>query len=275
MLTGRVIPGILALAALAFSGCGGGDAFNSANGTFEPSRPGKLTVLTQPMPTAGFWEGTRRHPTGGLEYGMAVDLADRLGLDEVDVRTTPFSRIARGHLGGADLALALITPTAERDEVLDFGTPYINASPALLVREGTEVADVKTAQGMQFAVGRNTTFESIVNETIQPDSPPLLFENRNREIGAVINGTADVAMFDLPAAQAIVNDDDRLAIASKLSSAEPIAAALPEGSSNVDAVSSALRAMEADGTIDRLSEQWLGTSLTDSENDVPLLRTSE
>jgi len=43
----------------------------------------------------------------------------------------------------------------------------------------------------------------------------------------------------------------------------------------VEAVSAALRAMEADGSLDRLAERWLGTSLTDSENRVPLLRTGD
>ncbi|MFA9400867.1 MAG: substrate-binding periplasmic protein [Acidobacteriota bacterium] len=275
MLSGRAIPGLVALAALLLAGCGGGDGVTSATGTFDPNRPGKLTVMTQPMPTAGFWEGTRPSPTGGFEYEMAVDLAERLDLEGVEIRTTPFSRIVNGRLGDADLAMALITPTSERDQVLDFTTPYIDSAPALLVREGTEIPDVKTAQGMQFAVGRNTTFEQIVDETIQPDLEPLRFESRQREIRAVRNETADVAMFDLPAAEAIVDDDDRLAIAAKLSSTEPIAAALPESSTNVDSVGAALRAMEADGTIDRLSEEWLGTSITDSENSVPLLRTSQ
>lgn len=274
MLSGRAFSGLMAVAALVFAGCSGGDGISSSTGTFDPDRPGVLTVMTQPMPTAGFWEGTSEDPTGGFEYEMAVDLAGRLGLDRVEVRTAPFSRIVGGHLGGADLAMALITPTSERDEELDFTTPYIDAAPALLVREGTEIPDVQTAQEMQFAVGRDTTFESIVEETIRPDVEPLRFENRNREIRSVLSGRADIAMFDLPAAEAIVNDDDRLAIAAKLSSTEPIAAALPDGSDNVDAVGSALRAMEADGTIDGLAEEWLGTSITESENSVPLLRTS-
>jgi polar amino acid transport system substrate-binding protein len=274
MPSGRAITGFLVLAALVFPSCSGGDGISSSTGTFDPVRADTLTVMTQPMPTAGFWEGTSENPTGGFEYEMAVDLAERLDLSDVEVRTAPFSAIVAGRLGGADLAMSLITPTEDRDQVLDFTTPYIDAAPALLVREGTEIPDVQTAQEMQFAVGRNTTFESIVKEDISPDAEPLRFENRNREIRAVLDGQADVAMFDLPAAEAIVNDDYRLAITAKLSSTEPIAAALPDGSTNVDAVGSALRAMEADGTIDSLAEEWLGTSITDSENNVPLLRTS-
>ena len=100
------------------AGCGSG-----ASGTFEPTRAQTLTVMTQPLPTPGFWEGAGDRPTGGMEYGIARELAHRLGVDRVVVRTEPFSQIVGGDLGDADLALALITPTEQRDEVLDFSTP--------------------------------------------------------------------------------------------------------------------------------------------------------
>lgn len=272
MLARRALVFLLSLGAL--SGCGG-STLDSAAGTFEPNRPGTLTVLTQPLPTTGFWEGTDSRPTGGLEYEMALELAERLGLDRVAVRTAPFSRIVAGRLGDADLAMALITPTGERDEVLDFSSPYFEAAPALLVRVGTEVPDVQTAQELRWAVGRNTTFEAILDEQIRPEREPLLFESRQRELAALVEGRADVAMFDLPAAQAIAQAAPELEVAAKLSGTEPIAIALPEGSDNVEAVSSELRAMLADGSLDQLAERWLGQPIEAGEESVPLLRTDE
>ncbi len=253
-------------------GCG---ALSSAAGTFTPAHHGTLTVVTQPLPTAGFWQGSGDHPTGGMEYEMAKDLAHRFGLKHLVVRTESFSKIVSGDLDGADLALSLITPTAQRERVLDFSTPYIQSPPALLVRAGTSVPDVQTAQKLRFVVGANTTFQNIVNDVIQPDTAPLLIEDRNEELGALSAGRADVAMFDLPAAEAIAHDDPHLAVAARLADTEPIAAALPKGSGNVEAVSSALRAMQANGTIDSLAQQWLGISIADATNNVPLLRTTE
>jgi len=263
----------IAFAALVLAGCG--DGLGGAAGDFEPAQGDTLTVVTEPLPTEGFWDGSGTEPTGGLEYGIAQELAERFELDDVNVRTANFSEIVAGDLGDADLALALITPTDERDEVLDFSAPYIQAAPALVVREGAEVPDVETAKELVWALGRDTTFEEIVSDVIDPDSEPLLFDNRADELDAVRNGDADVAMFDLPAAEAIAQADDELAIAAKLSDTEPIAAALPEGSENTEAVSSALRAMLADGTLDELAEESLGISLTDSAGGVPILRTGE
>lgn len=262
--------GLAALLSLVLAGCAG-----DAAGEFEPGEEDTLTVMTEPLPTEGFWEGSGTAPTGGFEFGLATELADRLGLERVRVVTEEFPAIVAGELGGADVAMALITPTEGRDEVLDFSDPYIQAAPALVVREGTEVPDVETAQELAWALGRDTTFEEIVGETIQPDSEPLLFDAREDELEAVRTGEADVAMFDLPAAEAIVRADPRLAVAARLSDTEPIAVALPDGSGNTEAVSSALRAMEADGTLDELAEESLGISLTESALDVPLLRTGE
>lgn len=266
--------GALAVAtAVLVAGCGGTE---QRRRDVHARAQGQLTVVTQTLPTSGFWLGSGDTPTGGMEYAMAKDMAHHFGL-KLAVETETFSQIVSGNLGGADLALSLITPTSEREKVLDFSTPYIESSPALVVRAGTEVPDVKTAQGLRWTVGANTTFQNIVNDVIQPDKPPLLIEDRNGELVAVSSGKADVAMFDLPAAEAIAHADPHFEVAAQLALAEtePIAAALPKGSSNVDAVSSALRQMQADGTIDDLVQQWLGISIKDATNDVPLLRTSD
>jgi len=265
------IVAVAAALAIAVGGCAG---TGSASGTFRPLHRGVLTVVTQPLPTVGFWDGTGTRPTGGLEYGIARNLAHRFGL-RLAVRTEPFSRIVDGHLDGADLALSLITPTTTRDQVLDFSSPYINAAPALLVRAGISVADLQGAQGLRWAVESDTTLQSTIADVIQPDQPPLLFDSRQGVLEALRSGRADVTLFDLPAAEAIANADPKLQVAAQLADTEPIAAALPPGSQNGQAVSSALQAMLADGTIDRLAQRWLGVSLSASEADVPLLRTGE
>lgn len=271
-MTKRVACLIALVAALVSGGC---SELSSSSGEFEPRVKDTLTVVTQPLPTAGFWEGTARHPTGGFSYGMAKALADRLGLRRLVIRERPFSEIVAGQLGDADLALALITPTDSRRERLDFSDPFIQASPALVTRKGTRVPDVETAKGLRFALPRNTTFVDLVADLIRPDDRPLMYENRQDMIAAVRTGRADVTVFDMPAAVALVHQEPELEIASKFDGTEPIAAALPKGSDNTEAVSSQLRAMQSDGTIDALARRWLGESLTDSENDAPLLRTNQ
>ena len=56
--------------------------------------------------------------------------------------------------------------------------------------------------------------------------------------------------------------------------AEAVAAALPKNSNNEQAVSSAIRAFTADGTIDRLLKKWVGTAAANAETSIPLLHTT-
>jgi ABC-type amino acid transport substrate-binding protein len=269
--TARLIGAVLAgLAAFAL-GCGG----ESASGTFEPATADTLTVVTEPLPIAGFWEGSDAKPTGGLEYAIAEELRSRLGVAKLVVRTRPFNQIAGGELAGADVALDLLTPTPAREKVLEFTTPYTRSPPALVSRTGDEIPDVQTAQERRWVVKRGTTFADIIADQIRPDEPPIEVDTRAEVLGALTARRADVAMFDLPAAEAIANEVPGLSVVARLASTEPIAAALPKGSKNGEAVGSALRAMGADGTIDRLAKRWLGTSLRDSANDTPLLRTDQ
>jgi hypothetical protein len=97
------------LAALA--GCG---SIAGSAGTFTTAHPGVLIVATAAVPSAGFWEGTPKNPSGGFEYELAREFANRFGLDAVQIRIVHFHRIVEGHLGGADIGLDLIRTPGHR-----------------------------------------------------------------------------------------------------------------------------------------------------------------
>jgi ABC-type amino acid transport substrate-binding protein len=66
---------------------------------------------------------------------------------------------------------------------------------------------------------------------------------------------------------------DRYHVGAQLSGSEGLAAALPRGSANLEAVDTAIRAFLADGTIDKLSVRWLGAHLSAGDESLPLIRT--
>lgn len=80
---------------------------------------------------------------------------------------------------------------------------------------------------------------------------------------------------DLPAAVATARESGgKLEAAAQLPTKEAIAAALPKNSTNEQAVSSAIRAFTADGTIDRLLKKWVGPAATNGGSSIPLLHTT-
>jgi ABC-type amino acid transport substrate-binding protein len=271
-MTSAVACALLAGGLLA--GCG--DLTSSpAAGTFKPRTPGVLTVVTSTLPSPGFWEGTASHPTGGLEYELARDLADRFGLKSIRIKVERFDRIVRGQLNGADLALDLITPTGEREKSLDFSSPYLDATPTVVMRNGQPVPDLDAAQSLRWGAIRGTTFVGIINSMITPDQPIQLFENSPAMLEALESNKIDAVLFDMPLAVVTARrSGGRLEAAAQLPNPESIAAGLPKGSSNVQAVDSAMQAFTNDGNIDHLLKVWVGPAAADADSSIPLLHTT-
>jgi ABC-type amino acid transport substrate-binding protein len=263
-----------ALVAVMAAGCG--DRTTSpAAGTFIPRIKGVLTVATSVIPTPGFWTGTPNHITGGFEYELARDLAERFGLKSVQVKLVHFHRVVTGDLEGADLALDLISPTAAREKVLDFSDPYLDAAPTVLVRTGTQVPDLDTARTLKWGAVRATTFVDVINNLIAPSSPVTVYDNSAQMLAGLNRGAVAAALLDLPFAVATARDSDgRLSAVAQLPQSETIAATLPKGSGNTEAVSSAIRAFTADGTILRLENTWIGSEAADADKSIPLLRST-
>jgi ABC-type amino acid transport substrate-binding protein len=267
---------LCALFALLLLAACGTRTSSPAAGTFTPRTPGVLTVVTSGIPSPGFWEGTPGRLTGGFEYELAKLLAERFGLRSVRVETEHFHMIVAGKLGGADLALDLITPTSERKRSLSFSSPYLDAAPTVVVRTGTAVGDLATAQDLRWGAIRATTFVGIINKRITPDGPVRIYDGSSQMLAALENHRIDAVLLDMPFAVATADrSGGRLQAAAKLPDTEGIAAGLPKGSGNEQAVDSAFRAFMADGTIDHLLRVWVGAAAANpEESPIPLLRTT-
>jgi polar amino acid transport system substrate-binding protein len=266
-----------ALAALVLAALGCANAGEGAGGSFTPRVKNTLTVATAQIPDPGFWTGTFAHPTGGFEYALAQELASRFGLSKVKVVQVPFHALVRGDLGGADLALSDITVTEPREQYLDFSTPYLKAPPAIVVRPGTEVADVNAARDLHWAVQNDTTLKEALEKQIEPTTKTLVFEHQSEKLEALTSGRVDAVLLDLPVALAYARESPRnYAVVAQLPSEAVLGAALPSGSDNVEAVDSALRGLKAEGEIDRLGRRWLDADIEEGgAEDVPVLRTEE
>jgi polar amino acid transport system substrate-binding protein len=265
------------LAVLVLSAAGCANAGKGAAGSFSPHTPNTLTVATAQIPDPGFWYGTFAHPTGGFEYAIAQQLASRFGLAKIKVIPVSFHDLVRGHLGGADLALSDITITEQREQHLDFSTPYLKAPPAIVVRPGTEVADVNTARDLHWAVQNDTTLKEALEQQIEPKTKTLVFEHQSEKLAALEDGRVDAVLLDLPVALAYARESPRkYAVAAQLPSEAELGAALPSGSENAEAVDSAIRGLSAEGEIDRLAHRWLHADYEEGGvKDVPVLRTEE
>jgi polar amino acid transport system substrate-binding protein len=240
----------------------------AAGAKFVPKKPGVLTVATSFLPAPGFWFGPGAK--SGFEAGLALALAQKLGLKRVQLVQVPFAKVTHGRLDGADIGLSQVTPTHERERTASFSTPYLTAPPGVLARSGVDALDLNGLRDLRWVVGRVSTLTPIVSNVVRPTRPPIVVEDRASEIQVLRAGRADAMMLDLPVALGLARADPRLFhVLGQLNGGESLAAVLPKGSTNLTIVDSSIRALTANGTISSLSSKWLGR-----QADVRLIRSS-
>ena len=146
----RLLP-LLALPALVsvLAACGGGGGGggttastvttgSSSKGSVPTLTPGKLVVGFD-VPAPAFWNGqlsgtTLQHPSG-FEYGLALDVAQQLGISKSNVtfRRAPFATILLAGKKPYDFAMEETTITAQRAKVVSFSSPYFDANQGVLL----------------------------------------------------------------------------------------------------------------------------------------------
>src|SRR6476646_1113677 len=145
-----LLPGLALVAALA--GCSASAEQGSPSAAPVLIKSGFLTVCTD-MPYAPF-ESKR----GGKPVGFDIDLVNavalKLALKPVIVDTN-FDAIANGEAldsGKCDVEISAMTITGERARVLDFSSPYFNASQAMVVDKAAEVSSLADLAGKKIGV---------------------------------------------------------------------------------------------------------------------------
>jgi polar amino acid transport system substrate-binding protein len=233
--------------------CGGND---NSDG-FTPGTKGVLRVATS-LPAPGFWTGeTVDTLTGGFEYGIAQEIGKKHGL-RVEFIDVPFTRIASGDLDGADIAMAQIAATAEREQVMALSRSYMPANTAALVPSGRTIRDLVEARTLRWAVERDTTHAAFMEEIIRPVTPVLTTGSRNETLTALTAGMADAALLDLETALATAfQSDGTLDVAGQFFTNQFLVIALPKGSKNLEAVNTAIGELEASGRLEQLQQSEL------------------
>jgi polar amino acid transport system substrate-binding protein len=259
---------------LAGPGCG--EVTKVAENTFEPASPGRVVVATS-LPSPGFWEGDDVATLdGGFEWGLARTLADKLGL-HVSFRDVPFPDIVTGDLHGADVALAQVTITDQREHRVKFSVTYFDSAPAVLApSDADDIHDLATARDRSWVVERDTTEQSFVDDVIRPDKSVVAVDGEAEAVDAVRSGDADAALLDLPAALVIAAQVPDLDVHARFDDPERYGIVLPENSPDINrrAVDKVLRGLLADGTVDDLADRWLQPVFASDPDDIPVIETS-
>jgi len=254
-----------------FASAGCGSTRDAVSLELVTGTEGVLSVAAS-LPAPGFWEvDADGEPEGGFEWAFATALAERFDL-QLEVVDVPFERIVAGDLGGADLALAQVEITSDRDEVVDFSVPYLDSDLGVLVRTGDEVRDLAGARQLDWVAVVSSTGERFLRDTISP-RPALQLASDEAEAAAMVAlEHADAALIDLVTALMVAADQGALDVTGRFVTGGQYAIVMPSGSPNQQLIDAAVRAFDSDGTLDRLEREWLVPAFDRPLDDVPVIR---
>jgi polar amino acid transport system substrate-binding protein len=230
-----------------------------------PTRtPGTLTVGFD-VPAPGFWNGrvtgtTIKNPTG-FEASLAQAVAKQLGISKIIYLRAPFGGLFSPAPKKYDFAFEEVTITAQRAKVVSFSAPYFAANQGVLIRKGlakpTSIADLKK---LQLCAQQTTTGLAYIQHQLRPAKKPLVYSaSSTASFDAVEAGKCDALILDVPivVSQSKKKPGAYGGVVGQIVTNESYGAVMDKGSKFKPSLDTAIKALKANGTINRLQRKWL------------------
>jgi len=263
----HVLLTLAVLSAVLLASCGGGAQQPAA--TQPPAQPpasalpdlgGKtITVAVENAypPFNSIDEATGKGV--GWDYDSVTEICKRLNCVP-DFKEAAWDGIFPAMQAGEfDMLADGVTFTAERDQIVDFSTPYVTIGQVLLVKTDAPIADVEAFKAdASKIVGTQigTTNEMVAKEHFPADRVQS-FEDFGGAVAALLAGDLDAVVIDNVSAIGFIGaNPGKLVIGPQLTSDEKLAFVFPPGSELTASVDAALASMEADGTLQALNDKW-------------------
>jgi polar amino acid transport system substrate-binding protein len=231
----------------------------SAQSTLETLVPGTLTVAIPDFPYPGFLEGTDpTAPTGGYYVDMANELGKELGLKIAWV-PADFTAFISGQFTAYDISADSFSITPVRLEKFTMTDPVYSYHQGLMTKKGVPVSTQEDIKNLVLgSCGACDTFQFIVN-TIKPNKEPRGFDIDITKYDAVLAGTIDGAVGDLPVILSKIATPKyaELAAACQFKRSVDAAWIMPKTSKIADQVKAVLAKAKADGKF----EQWANANI--------------
>lgn len=270
----------LSIAALALTAACGSDTAQDAadntqanNGdlTQQTVAPGKLTIATGD-PAYEPWVLNDDPESGeGYEAAVAYAVAEQLGFDADDVvwtRTTFDAAIAPGPKDW-DMNIQQFGITDERKQAVDFSSGYYKDTRAVIVKkdgkfaDATSLADLKDAViGATVGTQGYTYAKEKINDNVQTfnDDASLAQALDAGQIDALVADTT-VCVYMVQSGQ--VADGVVIGRIAGSEDKDGMGIVLPKDSPLTEATTKAVDDLEADGTLQKLQDQWLAEYTSD------------
>ncbi len=227
-----------------------------------------LTIGTDKPAYPPYFEDNDPANGKGFESATAYAIADQLGFseDQVEWTVVPFNSSYAPGPKDFDFDINQISITPKRAEAVDFSSPYYTADQAVVTLKDSDYADSTTLEelkGATFGVQIGTTSLDAVNESIQPDSAPQVFDTSNDVVSALKQGQVDAVVVDTPTAlylTAVQVPDGTIVGEFPAPGGDEWGALLAKDSSLTACVSAAIEELQSSGELDDIQQEWINSA---------------
>lgn len=228
-------------------------------------KPGVLTFGTDQPAYPPWFVGDVPANGKGFESAVAYAVAGKLGFppEEVAWVRVPFNAAIAPGPKTFDANLNEFSITEERAKAVDFSSPYYDVTQAVVTLASGPAAKVTTLDGLRgLKLGAQVGSTSYNAATALGTKAPVSVYNNNDDAKAALTSRQiDALVLDLPTAFQVQSELPDGRILGQLPSSgdkpEQFGIVLDKGSALTECVSGAVDALRADGTLERLQQQWL------------------
>jgi polar amino acid transport system substrate-binding protein len=261
----------LVLVLLLLAGCGSSKDESTATATactpdkLPTQSKGVLTVATDKPAYPPYFEADEPANGEGFESAVAFAIGKQLGYAPAKVKWTiePFNSSYAPGPKDFDFDVNEISITPPRAKVVDFSSPYYTANQAVVALKGSDAAgatSIADLKGAAIGVQIGTTSLSAVEDTLEPDSKPEVFNSSNDVVTALKNEQIDAVVVDLPTALYITAAQVPTATVVGQFAApggDQWGALLAKGSPLTACVSKAVDELRSSGELQKITTRWM------------------
>ena len=240
----------------------GGNTVSTEYGDFTVVEAGKLHMSTN----AAFPPYEMTTDDGGFE-GIDVEVADaiaqKLGLELVVDDMGFDAALTAVQTGQSDIAMAGITVTEDRLEVMDFSDTYATGVQVVIVREDSPIQTIDDLANAEM-IGCQAATTGYIYASDTPENGGYgedhvtAYENGALAVMALVNGQIDAVIIDNEPAKAFVEANEGLKILETPWVEEEYAIGVAKGNTDLlNAINAVMDELKADGTFQSIVDKYI------------------
>ncbi len=197
----------------------------------------------------------------GFDVDIAHELAKRILGDSNKVefiQVTPSTRIQAVTSGQVDFVVATMSITPQRQQIIDFSTPYYIAGQAILIPASSKIKSFSDLNNKNVIVILGTTGEKNIRY-YAPSAVLQGYVNYSEAFSALKAGSASALTTDDALLIGFIMDNRNYKLLPKRMTKEPYGIAFKKSEDTIplkNNLNRILENMQYDGTISQLKKKW-------------------